>query len=116
MYRCASCKYFELLPLLKETKGSKPGVPHAPNSSCPVCQSRLQLCGPVWNGKLHEKEFLSALIDQIKSSEESIYKSKSRLIGMLSVAMEELPLPLYVSIPELCHVVKSPQPTMNGFM
>lgn len=102
--------------MLKPAKGSKPGLPHTVSSSCPVCGSRLQICGPIWNGPLHDHSFLPRLIEEVKIANEAIYKSKSRLIGMLSVAYEELSFPLYVSIPEICHVAKSPQPPMNAIM
>lgn len=102
--------------MLRSIKGSKPGIPHAIDSECPVCASRLQMCGPIWNGSLHENEFLAKLISEVKHSNEAVYKSKARLTGMLSVAQEELHLPLYFSIPEICHVAKCPQPPMNAFM
>lgn len=77
-------------------------LPHVPSVSenCPHCDMRYHLGGPIWSAPIHDKEFVSRLLDVVsaKGAEEKFGTCK-RLEGMLSVIEEELDdVPLYYKL------------------
>lgn len=73
------------------------------------------MVGPVWTGKLHEKSFVESVIDHVKSrDEERSYKTKDRMLGMLSLASEELDNPLYYVLDDICSVMHLETPNHSS--
>jgi tRNA (guanine26-N2/guanine27-N2)-dimethyltransferase len=47
-----------------------------------------QLAGPMWAGPLHDKIFLDKLTAMLNSLDDNIYKTRRRMLGMVSLASE----------------------------
>lgn len=63
---------------------------------CSLCF--LQMGGPIWLGPLHDKSFVSKLLNDVSNSKLGTSK---RLMGVLSVVHEELDTPLYYTLDRL---------------
>ncbi|WWD17458.1 N2,N2-dimethylguanosine tRNA methyltransferase [Kwoniella shandongensis] len=63
-------------------------------SSCEECGSTMHLGGPLWLGPLQDSEFAKRVIKDI-SSQEKEYKTYNRMLGMLTIASQELPDPWF---------------------
>ncbi|KAI0341600.1 N2,N2-dimethylguanosine tRNA methyltransferase [Trametopsis cervina] len=61
---------------------------------CPECNSALHIAGPMWNGPIHDKEFVSRVLQHVQDDEQK-YGTSPRMKGMLTVAKEELETPFY---------------------
>ncbi|XP_022239514.1 tRNA (guanine(26)-N(2))-dimethyltransferase-like isoform X3 [Limulus polyphemus] len=71
--------------------------------------------GPIWAANLHDKHFLSSMLQQIGNEEHS-YGTAKRMIGILNVILEELEdCPLYYSLDRLCAVVHCITPSLLQF-
>jgi tRNA (guanine26-N2/guanine27-N2)-dimethyltransferase len=115
VFRCPSCKFHKFLPLMR--KNGNHFAPQAlPESLCSICNNKLQMAGPIWTEKIHSDLFLSRLLETINSSSREVYLSLDRLIGMITVISEETQDPLYISLPEICHVLKTVQPPMDSII
>ncbi|KAI0306450.1 tRNA methyltransferase [Multifurca ochricompacta] len=64
------------------------------SEKCPECGSSLHLAGPMWNGQIHDPQFVSRILDHLESNEDK-YGTSTRMKGMLTVAKEELSTPFY---------------------
>lgn len=101
VYHCVGCGSFSLQPLGEKTvtKGSNfkytPAVGPPVGSTCNHCGSRHNVGGPIWADALHDKEFLQNVIASVEKQDFKL-NTKDRILGMLSMAYEELPdIPLY---------------------
>lgn len=101
VYHCVGCGSFSLQPLGEKvpTKGNNfkyvPATGPPVGQVCDHCGSRLNVGGPIWADSLHDKDFLHKVISSLESEDLKL-NTKDRLLGMLSMAYEELPdVPLY---------------------
>lgn len=112
VYQCVGCETLTLQPLgeYKNINPNNPNqmktvLPHVPSVSenCPHCDMRYHVGGPIWNAPIHDKAFVTRLLDAL-SEEEAVEKfgTCKRLEGMLSVVEEELDdIPLYYKLDRL---------------
>ncbi|WVW83725.1 N2,N2-dimethylguanosine tRNA methyltransferase [Kwoniella bestiolae CBS 10118] len=63
-------------------------------SSCEECGGTMHLGGPLWLGPIQDPEFAKRVMKDI-SSQEKEYKTFPRMLGMLSLAAQELPDPFF---------------------
>ncbi|XP_054718129.1 tRNA (guanine(26)-N(2))-dimethyltransferase-like [Uloborus diversus] len=118
VYICPTCGSFYLQPLgnkLKTDKGEKytPAVGPPVNKRCDICNCSYKVCGPIWSSKLHDKEFVEEVVQMLEQEQEQ-YKTYKRMIGILTVVLEELEdCPLYHKIPCLASTVHVVSPTNN---
>ena len=101
VYCCVGCGTFSLQPLGEKTptKGNNfkytPAVGPPVSSTCNHCGSRHNVGGPIWADRLHDKDFLQKVIASVEKEDFKL-NTKDRILGMLSMAYEELPdVPLY---------------------
>jgi tRNA (guanine26-N2/guanine27-N2)-dimethyltransferase len=91
LFYCHGCKSFATHPLGKVSdheKGIKYGVnPLALESTCPVCEGRYQVGGPIYSGPLHDNTFVTDMLSYVKENQEK-FGTQTRMIGMLSVISE----------------------------
>lgn len=79
---------------------------------CKICDASIRMHGPIWNGTLHDKNFIQKLLtNKLLDS----LKTKSRIIGILNVMSEELENPLYMALPEMSSTIHSVTPPLNEF-
>ncbi|KAI9595646.1 N2,N2-dimethylguanosine tRNA methyltransferase [Syncephalis fuscata] len=116
IYHCTGCRSFTEQPLGKITTNGtqeKFGVASAPtaNSPCQYCGHTLHIGGPYWSAPIHNAEFLSRMLEHVKTSE-GLYATQPRMIGMLSVASEELDVPFYYTLSALASAVQGNTPPL----
>ncbi|KAI0006165.1 tRNA methyltransferase [Russula compacta] len=104
-YICSGCQSFHEQPLGRTTERINdrngnttvlfkthvgPPVPE----KCPECGSPLHIAGPMWNGQIHDPQFVNRILEHLDSDEDK-YGTFTRMKGMLTVAKEELSVPFY---------------------
>ena len=97
-YICSGCQSFHEQPLgrmterINDRSGNTtvlfkshvgPPVPE----KCPECGSPLHIAGPMWNGQIHDPQFVSRILEHLESDEDK-YGTFTRMKGMLTVAKE----------------------------
>ncbi|KAI8818492.1 N2,N2-dimethylguanosine tRNA methyltransferase-domain-containing protein [Fimicolochytrium jonesii] len=117
VFHCTGCKDFVTQPIGKSAEngdGRKVGPVVGPNvgSHCEHCGKRFHIGGPFYNGPLHNREFLLRMLKEVQSAPDAKYGTKPRMLGMLTVASEELPLPFYYEVSVLASVVRSTSPRL----
>lgn len=63
---------------------------------CPVCGHITSLAGPLWLGRLHNREFCDGVLDEVKKRE---YKVVEKLIAL---CRDELDIPMFYDCHKLC--------------
>ncbi|XP_022239516.1 tRNA (guanine(26)-N(2))-dimethyltransferase-like isoform X5 [Limulus polyphemus] len=120
VFLCSGCETYNLQYLgkcIEKEKGFKfsPGDGPPVERLCLQCQHKHQIGGPIWAANLHDKHFLSSMLQQIGNEEHS-YGTAKRMIGILNVILEELEdCPLYYSLDRLCAVVHCITPSLLQF-
>ncbi|KAI9509622.1 N2 N2-dimethylguanosine tRNA methyltransferase [Russula earlei] len=104
-YVCSGCQSFHEQPFGRMTekvndRGGKANIlfkthvgPPVPEK-CPECGSPLHIAGPMWNGRIHDPQFVGRVLEHLECSEDN-YGTSARMKGMLTVAKEELAVPFY---------------------
>jgi tRNA (guanine26-N2/guanine27-N2)-dimethyltransferase len=97
-YVCSGCQSFYDQPLGRTTEKindrsgnstvlfkthAGPPVPE----KCPECGSSLHVGGPMWNGQIHDPQFVGQILEHLESNEDK-YGTSTRMKGMLTVAKE----------------------------
>ncbi|CAB0036326.1 unnamed protein product [Trichogramma brassicae] len=85
---------------------------------CEFCKYKHQMGGPLWTGKLHDKDFIHKILKNIESEEENNIQSLGtirRIHGMLYVIEEELEVPLYYQLDQLTSTIRGNVPPMTTF-
>ncbi|KAI9292589.1 N2,N2-dimethylguanosine tRNA methyltransferase [Neoconidiobolus thromboides FSU 785] len=116
LYKCSGCGSFEHNPIGKLTpngKNIKFGVNQGPNVSpnCEHCGFKMHIGGPMYNGPLHDKEFVSKMLTFVKENNAKFHTHK-RMEGMLTVIYEELDLPLLYIPSELAAICRAQTPNI----
>ncbi|KAI0703622.1 N2,N2-dimethylguanosine tRNA methyltransferase [Cytidiella melzeri] len=104
-YVCSHCQSFYEQPLGKTVTTTHEGngltihnfkVHSGPPVAdrCVECNSVLHVAGPMWNGPIHEKDFVSKVLGHVEHHEGK-YGTAPRMKGMLTVAKEELDTAFY---------------------
>lgn len=123
-YLCSGCKAVHNQPLgrvqyrgennLNPKYGWALGPPVG--THCRYCDGVNHICGPMWAGPLHNKEFAQKLLDINETNDEEIYKTKERIKGMVTLALQELDVPFYFSPPRIASILKIPSPSINALV
>jgi tRNA (guanine26-N2/guanine27-N2)-dimethyltransferase len=61
---------------------------------CPECGSPLHVAGPMWNGRIHDPQFVGRILEHLEDNGDN-YGTSTRMRGMLSVAKEVGTLSLF---------------------
>jgi N2,N2-dimethylguanosine tRNA methyltransferase len=96
-YVCSGCQSFYEQPLGRVTERindrGNPTVlfkthvgPPVPEK-CPECDSSLHIGGPMWNGQIHDPQFVGQVLEHLEDNEDK-YGTSTRMKGMLTVAKE----------------------------
>jgi tRNA (guanine26-N2/guanine27-N2)-dimethyltransferase len=132
VYLCKECKTHELQPLgtyeLKEDsnqadsknlavkyKFKAPDV--VVGDKCQICDGRFTMFGPIWNGPIHDKEFLALLKQELEiSGPKEEFGTFRRIQGMVQLCIEELDVPLLYSTTTITSVLRMKLPRTRDFM
>jgi len=120
VYQCTGCEALSYHRLGKATphengKNMKLSLVTGPpvGKTCEECNSPFHIGGPIWLNPIHNKQFIEELLLSIQENE---YATEERIIGMLSVACEELEdVPLYYELPRLTCIVKQSQHKLTRY-
>lgn len=66
---------------------------------CPVCGFKTSLAGPLWLGRLHDREFCDLVIDEVIKRE---FKGVDKLI---SRCRDELEIPMHYDVHKVCKML-----------
>lgn len=79
---------------------------------CEHCNSRHEISGPVYLGKLHDKKYVDRVLNRVVADQKKFGAAK-RIEGMLAMAGEELEVPLYLELDALNLVLHCVPPKMD---
>jgi len=78
---------------------------------CPECGAEMDYSGPLWTGKLYEKDFCNLLIKEIGMKK---LGTKKRIQRILTLIAEELEAPAtYYVLDKLCDKLRLPVPSID---
>lgn len=101
VYSCdQGCGAWETQPLLKSRPSAnkngsgfffKHGMALGPTADrfCQHCGFKTHISGPMYAGHIHSQEFIQRILDEIPKASPEVYKTLTRLEGMLRTALEE---------------------------
>ncbi|KAL0132039.1 hypothetical protein PUN28_000069 [Cardiocondyla obscurior] len=119
LYQCTGCESMQVQPLVirkdvNSNSNNNYKLPSAPviDQQCKYCQHQQHMGGPIWLGRLHDRDFVSQLLYNLSSMELGTSK---RLEGVLTVIYEELDNVLYYNLDRLMSIVKCCVPPMLMF-
>jgi tRNA (guanine26-N2/guanine27-N2)-dimethyltransferase len=104
-YNCRGCETFRLQPAgtrIEEGNQKKylPGIGPSIPQNCPECGRTHYMGGPIWSDPIHDQNFVTQLLENIKNSTVEDFATRERLLGMITVISEELPnTPFYYDLP-----------------
>ncbi|KAF5101888.1 hypothetical protein D0Z03_000507 [Geotrichum reessii] len=116
VYQCTGCGTFTKQPLGKATQKNnnfKYGYARGPavSEKCSHCDSYHIIAGPMWAGPIHNKAYIDKMLDIYKDLDLEVYKTTSRIEGMLTLAKDELAdVPFYFSPQTIASIVRTSSP------
>lgn len=81
--------------------------------NCEYCQSYFNIAGPMWGDKIQNEAFIKQVLQE--DIDEEVYKTRERIRGMLTLALEELEEPFYFNLNQLSSFMKAPPMPINDF-
>ncbi|MCC7554266.1 MAG: tRNA (guanine(26)-N(2))-dimethyltransferase [Methanobacteriaceae archaeon] len=95
---CRECLYRET------NKGLAVAIPQ----ECKICESKLTHAGPLWLGKIQDKDFIK---EMIKTSEDKKLNTKDKVLKLLNTCLEESNAPAtFYDVHVLCKNLKISAP------
>lgn len=99
------------------------------SDNCQFCGYTNHLCGPMWGGHLHNKDFIKSilkLVNEEEKKDESVYGTLKRVRGMLTMALNELgdstasesdirDSQFYFATTTISRVLKIPAPSLEDY-
>ncbi|KAG9290032.1 hypothetical protein G9A89_010338 [Geosiphon pyriformis] len=116
LYVCTGCQTYYLHPMGKVSeKGNFSPMTNSINYNCDFCENKFHIGGPIWGYPLHDKTFLSRILSHIKDSNIEVYNTQARMLGMLTVASEEIDSPLFYNLAALSKKLHCTNPPLKMF-
>ena len=66
----------------------------------------------MWAGPIHNNEFVRKVLQTAEGLDESVYVTRPRMMGMLTLAAEELDVPFYRTPQELSSTIRTQTPPL----
>ncbi|CAM0146859.1 unnamed protein product [Urochloa decumbens] len=117
VYQCIGCCSFHLQNIgrinLKDKRNiALPNFGFTVPEECSECAHKFVMGGPIWSNPIHDKEWASCILSNIHIMRDS-YPAYAKISAILTLVSEELPeAPLFVSLHNLCAILKCTNPTM----
>ncbi len=89
------------------TRQWKKGLATAIEEKCPFCGSDTSLAGPLWLGRLHDKNFCEKLIKEAK------HRGFEQAEKLIKACRDELDIPMHYDYHKLCKSLKISARPMN---
>ncbi|KAG0250337.1 tRNA methyltransferase 1 [Actinomortierella ambigua] len=119
-YSCSGCHTYYTNPLGKITQSAKGNIKFGVNIAPPIqehcdfCGSKFHVGGPMWGKELHDKDFIQRMLNHVRpESAKSLYKTHTRILGMLTVCKEELDVPFYHTVSSLSSTLHCTSPSLT---
>ena len=93
MKYCPNCGYRNLVSTIEEL-------------TCPNCNTKLQLIGPMWVSSLASKDFVLNLLSNIESSKYDYLQTLKNIRKLLQIILNEINIPLVYNIVKLSQKLK----------
>jgi len=121
VYQCTGCESLAFQPLGKLTTHKQGGnmkycLPTGPpvDRACAHCGNSHHIGGPIWLAPIHSPTFVT---DLVQSLSEEQFQTYPRMVGMLSMVLEELQdIPLYYELARLCNITKQSQGKLTLYL
>jgi tRNA (guanine26-N2/guanine27-N2)-dimethyltransferase len=122
VYQSTKCSTFMTLP--HGQMGGKKGNVYQSNrlipSVCPETGAPFKIGGPLWLGPLHDPTVIKVALERLSEAncqtpKMELIATRTRLLGLLTSASEEIESPLYYSLPDLCRVLHCSSPPIREF-
>ncbi|WWC89490.1 N2,N2-dimethylguanosine tRNA methyltransferase [Kwoniella dendrophila CBS 6074] len=84
-------------------------------SNCEECGGTMHLGGPLWLGPIQDPEFAKRVMRDITATEKE-YKTFPRMLGMLSLAAQELPDPFFFTANRIAKSVHMSSMPLNKML
>ncbi|XP_066449801.1 tRNA (guanine(26)-N(2))-dimethyltransferase isoform X2 [Eleutherodactylus coqui] len=119
VYNCVGCGTFHLQRMgravahgnnMKFSAGTGPPI----GTSCEFCHQKHQVGGPIWAEPLHDVPFIQKVLSALERNPKR-FNTSDRIEGMLSMATEELNIPLYYTLDTLSSTVHCNTPSLLQF-
>ncbi|CAN6294056.1 unnamed protein product [Urochloa humidicola] len=117
VYQCIGCYSFHLQNIgrinLKDKRNiTLPNFGPTVPEECSECAHKFVMGGPIWSNPIHDKEWASSILSNIHVMRDS-YPAYAKISAILTSVSEELPeAPLFVSLHNLCAILKCTNPSM----
>jgi len=120
IYQSTQCSSFYTIPRGQISKKKNVYQPtRVEPSQCTETGAPFKVGGPIWLGPLHDINVVEEAIKRLSSKTDNatlVLATKERLRGLLTTVSEELnDVPLFYTLPDICHVLGCPSPPMQQF-
>lgn len=88
------------------------GISSFHKNSCPICGTKLYVAGPLWLGKIADKNFCSSLLKEIESR--SLRNEKQILKLLVKIKNEAEEQITYYAVDKICDKLNSPVPPQSA--
>jgi len=103
IYHCFGCGF----------RGWKYGLAAHVPEKCPSCAGTTSLAGPLWLGKLHDKEFCNLVLHELGSRKLGTLEKAMRLVHL---CVEELDIPTYYDLHKICKELNIAPPPIEAII
>ncbi|CAD6252044.1 unnamed protein product [Miscanthus lutarioriparius] len=117
VYQCTGCNSFHLQNIGRINSKDERNIavpnfcPTVPEV-CSECGHKFVMGGPIWSDPIHDKKWATSILSDIHAMREA-YPAYPKISAILtSVSEELLEAPLFVSLHNLCAILKCTNPTM----
>ncbi len=81
-------------------------------NQCPECESKMDYAGPLWLGKLFDKQFCESMM---KENMYRSFRNSRRISNLLSLTRDEVDAPVtYYVLDAISHKLSLPTPSVNA--
>jgi tRNA (guanine26-N2/guanine27-N2)-dimethyltransferase len=81
---------------------------------CPNCKEKLSVAGPLWLGKIADKNFCSLME---REAEKRSWRQEKRLLKLISLVKNEADVPItYFTVDKICDKLNLPIPALRKVM
>ncbi|XP_040384038.1 probable tRNA (guanine(26)-N(2))-dimethyltransferase 2 isoform X3 [Oryza brachyantha] len=120
VYQCTGCSSFHFQNIgrinSKDTRNiALPNFSPVVAQECSECGHNFVMGGPIWSDPMHDKEWAACILSSIQAMS-CTYSAFAKISAIMTSVSEELPkAPLFVSLHNLCAILKCTNPTIAMF-
>lgn len=118
VFQSSQCSSFLTLPHGQHGRSKHVYQSTRAPSACEETGAPFKVVGPMWLAPMHDRDVVLEALARLGNKNDNqghmkFMATRNRLEGLLTSVSEELPdVPLYYTLPDLCHVVNCCSPTL----